>query len=103
MDPGVVDAVAGLVAAVLGLGGLTLFSLMCFPSFRGALVERMRQRTLGHADSADIVAQLAALRGEVYALRTELAQATRAPGSLSARPEGLSLPAGGQGRSLSNS
>jgi hypothetical protein len=103
MNPGVVNAVAGLVAAVLGLGGMALFSLMCFPSFRGAVVERMRLRTLRHADATDIVAQLAALRGEVYALRTELAQATHAPGSLNARPEALSLPAGGQGRSPSNS
>jgi len=98
MNPGVIEALAQVVAAVLGLGGATFFALMCFPSFRGAVVERMRQRTLRHADATDVVAQLAALRGEVYALRAELAEATGPLKALKDHPEALSLPAGRPGR-----
>jgi hypothetical protein len=43
MNPAVIEAFAGLAAAVLGLGGLGFVSLMCFPSFRGAIVERTRR------------------------------------------------------------
>jgi hypothetical protein len=103
MNPDVIEALAGLAAAVLGMGGLAFFSLMCFPSFRGAIVERMRQRTLRHADATDVAAQLAALRGEVYALRAELAQGARPVGALSDHAEDLSLAAGRQGRSRSSS
>jgi hypothetical protein len=94
MSPAVIESIANALGAMVGLGGVTFFSLMCFPSFRAAIVERMRQRTLRHAEATDVVAQLALLRGEVYALRTELAQAVRPPGSLQDRPEGVPLPAG---------
>jgi hypothetical protein len=103
MNPAVIEAFAGLAAAVLGLGGLGFVSLMCFPSFRGAIVERMRQRTLRQADATDVAAQLAALRGEVYALRAELAQGARPVGALKDQREEPSLPAGRQGRLPGNS
>jgi hypothetical protein len=57
----------------------------CFPAIRTGFVERLRQRSLRHADTVDVTDQLAALRGEVYALRAELAQAPRA--ALSAASE----------------
>jgi hypothetical protein len=98
MNPAVVQAFAQVVAAVVLGGGASFFALMCFPSFRGAVADRLRQRTLRHADATDVVAQLAALRGEVYALRTELAQTTRLVGTLTDHPDRLSLPTSGQGR-----
>lgn len=101
MNPVVVEAFAQVVAAVVVGGGATLVCLMLFPSLRGAVAERIRQRGLRSADATDITQQLAALRGEVYALRAELAQATRPIGS--PNPEGLSLPAGRQGRLPSDS
>ena len=68
---------AAFIGPIAALGAFTFFGLMCFPSVRSAVIERFRQRTLRHADAAAIVAQIAQLRGEVYALRGELAQATR--------------------------
>jgi hypothetical protein len=93
MDPSVIGELTGLMAVVLGVGGTTLFALMCFPSIRDAFVERLRHRGVRHADATDIVAQLASLRGEVYALRTELAQVSRSLPAGTERREGLALPA----------
>ena len=78
MDPAAIAAWTALIGPIIGMGAATFFGLMCFPTFRAAFVERMRQRTLRHSEATDIVAQIAQLRGEVYALRAELAQATRA-------------------------
>ncbi len=77
-DPQTIAMWSELIGPIVGMGACTFFGLMCFPSIRGAFVERFRQRTLRHSDAIDIVAQIAQLRGEVYALRSELAQATRA-------------------------
>lgn len=77
MDPGSLAVIGAVVGPIVGVGTVTFFGLMCFPSVRAAVVERLRQRSLRHGDAADIAAQLAALRGEVYALRTELAKATQ--------------------------
>ncbi len=76
-DPGTIAMWSELIGPIVGMGACTFFGLMCFPSIREAVVERFRHRTLRHAEAADIVGQLAQLRGEVYALRSELAQATR--------------------------
>lgn len=75
--------IAGFVA-ISAIGAVTFLCSLCFPSFRAVIVERMRQRTLRHADATDLGAQIAALRGEVYALRSEIAQRPIAPG-----PEGV--------------
>ena len=77
-DPGTIAMWAALIGPIFGMGACTFFGLMCFPSIRGAFVERIRQRTLRHSDTTEIVTQIAQLRGEVYALRSELAQANRA-------------------------
>jgi hypothetical protein len=80
-DPVMIELVRYLVAGVVctcGIGATTFLGLMCFPSIRSAFVERLRQRSLRRADTAEVTDQLAALRGEVYALRAELAQAPRA-------------------------
>jgi hypothetical protein len=76
MDPAVLNGIAEIVVPSLAVVCFTVFGLMCFPSVRAGLAERGRQRSLRHADATDVVAQLAALRGEVYALRAELAQQT---------------------------
>jgi uncharacterized protein YqgC (DUF456 family) len=78
MGPGSLAVIGAVVVPLLGVSIFAGFGLMCFPSIRSAVVERFRQRALRHADAADIVAQIAALRGEVYALRSELARATGA-------------------------
>ena len=78
MDPGSLAIIGAVVGPIVGVGTVTFFGLMCFPSVRAAVVERLRQRTLRHGEAADVAAQLAALRGEVYALRSELAKATQA-------------------------
>ena len=54
MNPDVIAAFAQPIAAVCSFGAVTVIALMCFPSFRAAIVERMRQRTLRHADATDI-------------------------------------------------
>ena len=77
MGPGSFAVIGAAIVPLFGVGLFTAFGLMCFPSIRGAVVERFRHRTLRHAEATDIVAQLAALRGEVYALRSELARATQ--------------------------
>lgn len=87
MGPGTLAVIGATVVPLVGVGIFACFGLMCFPSIRGAVLERFRQRTLRHADTADIVAQIAALRGEVYALRSELARATGALPSGSADPQ----------------
>jgi hypothetical protein len=74
MDPAVLNGIAEIVVPSLSVLCFTVFGLLCFPSIRAGLVERMRHRPLRHADAADLSAQLAALRGEVYALRAELVQ-----------------------------
>jgi hypothetical protein len=72
--------IAGFVA-ISGIGAVTFLCSLCFPSLRAVIVERIRQRTLRHADATDLGAQIATLRGEVYALRSELAQRAIAPSS----------------------
>ncbi len=70
--------IAGFVA-ISGIGAVTFLGSLCFPSLRAVIVERIRQRNLRHADATDLGAQIATLRGEVYALRSELAQRAIAP------------------------
>jgi hypothetical protein len=82
---GMVFMAFGLATVMVALSGCLLLS---FRPIREALLERLRDRRVRHADlteigaqlavlRADTTAQMAALRGEVYALRTEIAQATR--------------------------
>lgn len=78
MDPLVLDKLAEIIVPSISILVFGAFGLVCFPSIRAALAERMRQRTLKHADATDVVSQLSALRGEVYALRAELADVKRA-------------------------
>jgi len=94
MDPAVVEAFAQVVAAFVAGGGAVVLGLMCFPVIRTAVAERIRHRTLRHADAADITAELAALRGEVYALRTELAQTSHAVAALNEQVTRQALPPG---------
>jgi len=95
MDPGTINAIGDIVGpaiAIIACGG---FGLICFPSIRAAFVERIRSRGLRHAEATDVVAQLNALRGEVYALRSELAQVSHAVGAGS--PPNHALPSGRDG------
>jgi hypothetical protein len=89
MDPAALNGIAEIVVPAISIVCFTAFGLMCFPSVRAGFLERMRERGLRHADATDIVAQLAALRGEVYALRGELAQATRPLSAGQAPPAAL--------------
>ena len=70
--------IAGFVA-ISAIGAATFLGSLCFPSLREAIVERIHQRTLRHADATELGAQIAALRGEVYALRSELSQRAIGP------------------------
>jgi hypothetical protein len=81
MDPGTLNGIAEIFVPslmALVMGG---FGLMCFPSIRGAFVERLRSHSLRHAEATEVMATLNALRGEVYQLRTEVAEVKRAVGS----------------------
>jgi hypothetical protein len=75
VDP---EQLAQVIAAVTVPAWFAGIAALCFPSIRSAVADRIRQRTLRHAEATDVVAQLAVLRGEVYALRVELAQTTQA-------------------------
>ena len=77
MDPATLQGLAEVVVPTVCVLCFTGVGLLCFPSIRAGFVERMRNRSLRHSDATDVVAQLAALRGEVYALRAELAQSNR--------------------------
>jgi hypothetical protein len=77
MDPAVLNGIAEIVGPSIAVVCTTVFGLMCFPSIRAGFLERSRLRTMNQAEATDVVAQLAALRCEVYALRVELAQQTR--------------------------
>jgi hypothetical protein len=77
MSPEILNGIAEIVVPSLAVMCFTAFALMCFPSIRTGFLERARIRALRQADAAEVSAQLAALRGEVYALRAEIAQQSR--------------------------
>jgi hypothetical protein len=78
MDPAVVDQIASMIAGLAGITASFCFAALCFPSIRGGVAEWLSNRGLRKADAEQVSAELAALRGEVYALRTELASVARA-------------------------
>ena len=78
MDPVAFDQLAGFLGGGFALIAGTGLVMLCFPSIRAAFVERVRPKAMNRTDAAELAAQLAALRGEVYALRNELAQAVGA-------------------------
>jgi hypothetical protein len=92
MDPATLNGIAEIVVPSLSVIVFGVFSLVCFPSIRGALVERLRSQSLRHAQATEVMATLNALRGEVYQLRTEVADMRRAVGPGAA--EGPALPPG---------
>ncbi len=61
------------------LAGGAMFTLVAllFPSIRGAVADRLRHRGLRDADAVVMAAQIQALRSELYALRTDLAERER--------------------------
>jgi hypothetical protein len=73
------DVLVPAIGIVFGIGGPLVFAALCFPSVRSAVVDRLRGGAprSGEADHA-VAAQLAALRSEIYALRTEVATLARA-------------------------
>jgi len=77
VDPMVVQQLATLAGAIFGGCVFLTFTALCFPSVRGALVERLRHRGLRDADAVTLGVQLQALRGEVSALRSEIAERDR--------------------------
>jgi hypothetical protein len=92
MDPVTINAIGEIVGPAIALIVCGAFGLVCFPSIRAAFVERLRSRTLRHGEATDVVAQLNALRGEVYALRVEIAQVSHAVGA--PPPPNAALPSG---------
>jgi hypothetical protein len=91
MNPVIMNDVVTLLGAGMCIGGLLLFTGLCFPSVRSALVERLR----GHGQDstgAVLLAEVRALRGELYALRCEMAP-------LAGASQALGLPSAGSGAS----
>jgi hypothetical protein len=102
VDPAIFNGIAEIVVPTVSVVSCAVFGLFCFPSVRAALTERMRQRTLKHAEAVDIVAQLSTHRGELYALRGEIAEVRRALGP-GTQPQGPALSSGVGNRSYSGS
>ena len=93
MDPATLNGIAEIVVPSLCVVVFGGFGLMCFPSIRAAFAERLRLRSMRHADTTEVMTTLNALRGEVYALRTELAEMRRVIGP-GAPTGGPALPPG---------
>jgi hypothetical protein len=93
VDPASLSAIGDIVVPTVSVVVCGGFGLICFPSIRAAFAERLRSRALRHADATDVVSQLSALRGEVYALRVELAEVKRAVGA-GPSPHDPALPPG---------
>jgi hypothetical protein len=89
MNPLMLDGIVTLVGAAMCIGALLLFAGLCFPSLRSALVERLRGHGQGPIEAV-LLAEVRALRGEVYALRCEVAP-------LAGVSQALGLPAAGGG------
>jgi hypothetical protein len=81
MDPATLNGIAQIVVPSLAIIVFGACGLICFPSIRAAMAERLRLRALRHADATEVMSTLNALRGEVYALRTEVAEVRRAVGA----------------------
>jgi hypothetical protein len=77
MDPAVISEFGALVAGVTGILATFSFAALCFPSIRGAVADWLSNRGMRNADALAVTSELAALRGEVYALRAELATVSR--------------------------
>lgn len=67
-----------ILGIIFGVGGPVLLAALCFPSIRSAVADRLRGDAHIEASDPEVVAQIAALRGEIYALRTEVAVISRA-------------------------
>jgi hypothetical protein len=78
MDPAVLEQLIPLVVGTMGIVASFSFAALCFPSIRNGVSDWLSNRGLRNADAEHVSAELAALRGEVYALRAELATVTRA-------------------------
>jgi hypothetical protein len=94
VDPATLNGIAEIIVPTVSVVMFGAFGLMCFPSIRTAFAERLRSRALRHADATDVVSQLSALRGEVYALRVELADVKRAVGAGPSPQDHPALPPG---------
>ena len=78
IDPAVLDELVPLVVGTTGIIATFSFAALCFPSIRAGVSDWLSNRGLRSADAEHVSAELAALRGEVYALRAELATVARA-------------------------
>jgi hypothetical protein len=78
VNPAVLDELIPLVVGTMGIIASFSFAALCFPSIRHGVSDWLSNRGLRNADAEHVTAELAALRGEVYALRAELATVTRA-------------------------
>jgi hypothetical protein len=74
----VLDELIPLVVGSISIVATFSFAALCFPSIRGGVSDWLSNRGLRNADAEHVTAELAALRGEVYALRSELATVARA-------------------------
>jgi hypothetical protein len=77
VDPSVLRQILDFTGMTLSGGAVFTLVALLFPSIRGAVADRLRHRGLRDADAVVMAAQLQALRGEVNALRTELAERDR--------------------------
>lgn len=95
MDPATLNGIAEIIVPTVSVVMCGAFGMFCFPSIRTAFADRLRSRALRHANATDLISQLSALRGEVYALRVELADVRRVVGAGPSPHDRPALPPGG--------
>jgi hypothetical protein len=81
-----VDVVGSAVAGFTGIVATFSFAALCFPSIRGSVAEWISNRGMRNADAVAVTEEMAALRGEVYALRAELGTIARTLGAPTTPP-----------------
>lgn len=86
MNPAVIESFGAMIAGVTGILATFSFAALCFPSIRGAVADWLSNRGMRNADAIAVSQEMAALRGEVYALRAELATLSRSLTGPSAAP-----------------